>query len=255
MLEHIDLTRTYPRKKYEKKLPALQERLHALQHACGAARLSVVIVFEGWDAAGKGTAIKKLAERLEPRRVEINAVRGARTREKQLPWLGRFWAMLPEYGSMAIFDRSWYGRVLVERMDGLVAEEGWRQAWRDIAAFERTLADDRYLIVKFFLHISREEQARRLTLLESDPATAWEVDPADWQQHERYDAYLVAIEEMLQKTDAEWAPWTLVEATDRNWVRMKVFRTLIERIERELGRRGEALPEPEPPSGRKKNGA
>ena len=242
MLEHIDLTKSIPLKKYERDLPELQDRLHQLQRACHDARLSTVIVFEGWDAAGKGTAIKKLAERLEPRAAEIFATREARTREKQLPWLARFWAMLPGYGSMAIFDRSWYGRVLVERIEGLVSDEQWRQAWRDIASFERALADDRYLIIKFFLHVSREEQARRLRMLEADPMTAWQVEQEDWHRHEQHDRYLVAIEEMLHHTDAEWAPWTIVEATDRNWVRLKVFRAVIDRIERELRRRGEPVP-------------
>jgi len=243
VLEHIDLTRSVARKKYDKQLPELQDRLHLLQRACHDARLSTVIVFEGWDTAGKGTVIRKLGERLEPRAAEIVATREARTREKQLPWLGRFWAMLPEYGSMAIFDRSWYGRVLGDRIDGRVDEGQWRQAWRDIASFERALAEDRYLVSKFFLHISREEQARRLQTLEADPAAAWQVEPADWRRHEQYDQYLVAIEEMLQQTETEWAPWTIVEATDRNWVRLKVFRTVIERMERELLRRGEAVPE------------
>jgi polyphosphate kinase 2 (PPK2 family) len=243
MLEHIDLTCSLAQKKYENELPELQVRLHELQRACDAARLSTVVVFEGWDAAGKGTAIRKLAERLEPRAMEIFATREARTREKQLPWLARFWAMLPSYGSMAIFDRSWYGRVLVERMEGLVPEAQWRQAYGDIASFERALADDRYLLVKFFFHISREEQARRLAALQADPANAWQVEPVDLLRHEHYDAWLTAIEEMLHRTDAEWAPWTIVEGTDSNWARIKVFRTIADRIERELRRRGEPVPD------------
>jgi polyphosphate kinase 2 (PPK2 family) len=242
MLEHIDLTKELPRKKYERDMPELQDRLHQLQRACHDARVSALMVFEGWDAAGKGTVIKKLAERLEPRAAEIIAVREPRTREKQLPWLARFWAMLPAYGSMAIFDRSWYGRVLADRVDGRTTEAEWRQGWRDIASFERALADDRYVILKFFLHISAEEQARRLRLLESDPTTAWQVERADWQRHDQYGTYLVAIEEMLHQTETEWGPWTIVEATDKNWVRDKVFRMVIERLERELRRRGEPVP-------------
>jgi polyphosphate kinase 2 (PPK2 family) len=243
MLEHVDLGVSLPDEEYERELRGWQVKLHGLQRACDAAGISTVIVFEGWDAAGKGTAIRKLAERLEPRAMEIFAVREARTREKQLPWLARFWAMLPSYGSMAIFDRSWYGRVLVERMDGLIAERDWRKAYMDIASFERALADDRYLIIKFLFHISREEQARRLAALQADAASAWQVEPADLLRHERYDEWLLAIEEMLLRTDAEWAPWTIVEATDSNWARMKVFRTVAGRMERELQRRGAALPD------------
>lgn len=243
MLEHIDLTRSLSRKEYEKEMPGLQSRLHVLQRACDVAQLSTLIVFEGWDTAGKGTAVKKLAERLEPRAVEIHATQEARTREKQLPWMARFWAMLPEYGSMAIFDRSWYGRVLIERVNAMIPETAWREAYLDIVSFERALADDRYLLIKFFLHISREEQKKRLEALSSDPATAWQVEPEDWERHERYDDYLVATEEMLQQTDAEWAPWTIVEATEKNWMRARVFRRCIERIERELRRRDEIVPE------------
>jgi len=242
VLEHIDLGCSLAPKEYERELRSLQVRLHGLQRASDAAKLSTVIVFEGWDASGKGTAIRKLSERLEPRAMEIFATREARTREKQLPWLARFWAMLPSYGSMAIFDRSWYGRVLVERMEGLVPEAVWRRAYGDIASFERALADDRYLLIKFFFHISREEQARRLAALQADPASAWQVEPADLIRHEQYDAWLVAIEEMLLRTDAEWAPWTIVEATDSNWARIKVFRRIVDRMERELRRRGEPVP-------------
>lgn len=250
MLEYIDLTRSLLRKEYDREMPGLQARLHALQRACDVARLSALIVFEGWDTAGKGTAVKKLAERLEPRAVEIHAVQEARTREKQMPWLRRFWAMLPEYGSMAVFDRSWYGRVLIERVNRMIPEASWRQAYLDIVSFERALAEDRYLLIKFFLHISRDEQKNRLDVLSSDPVTEWQVQPEDWQRHEQYDDYLVATEEMLQQTDAEWAPWTIVEATDKNWCRVRVFRRCIERIERELRRRDEIVPEHDDPSGR-----
>jgi polyphosphate kinase 2 (PPK2 family) len=155
---------------------------------------------------------------------------------------------------MAIFDRSWYGRVLVERMEGLVPEAEWRQAYGDITSFEQALADDRYLIVKFFFHVSRAEQARRLAALQADPALAWQVEPADLLRHERYDDWLIAYEEMLVRTDAEWAPWTIVEGTDANWARSKVFRTIIDRMERELARRGQPLPDTGSASGKKKGG-
>jgi polyphosphate kinase 2 (PPK2 family) len=254
VLEHIDLEVSLARKAYERELEEYQVRLHALQRACDTARISTLVVFEGWDAAGKGTAIRKLTERLEPRAMEIFAVREARTREKELAWLARFWAMLPSYGSMAIFDRSWYGRVLVERMEGLVPETEWRRAYGDITSFEQALADDRYLIIKFFFHISREEQARRLAALQADPARAWQVQPADLLRHERYDEWLIAFEEMLLRTDAEWAPWTIVEGTDGNWARIKVFRTIAERMERELVYRDAPLPDTGSATGKGKRG-
>ena len=154
----------------------------------------------------------------------------------------RFWVKVPNWGEMAIFDRSWYGRVIVERVEGLIEEREWRKAYGDIVSFERALVDDRYLVVKFFLHISKEQQKKRFEMLESDPATAWQVEPEDWEHHARYDDYLVATEEMLERTESEWGPWTLVEATDRRWVRFKVFETLIREMEEGLARHGYEVP-------------
>jgi polyphosphate kinase 2 (PPK2 family) len=135
---------------------------------------------------------------------------------------------------MAIFDRSWYGRVLVERVEGFTPELEWRTAYRDIADFERTIADDRYRIVKFWLHISKEEQRRRFKLLEKDPLKSWHVQPEDWEHQRKYDQYVLAVEEMLERTDTEWGPWTIVEATDRYFARIKIFNTVIRAIEEAL---------------------
>jgi polyphosphate kinase 2 (PPK2 family) len=163
-----------------------------------------------------------------------------------MPWLWRFWLKLPNYGEMAIFDRSWYGRVLVERVEGFTPEEEWRKAYRDIVDFERTIADDGYVIVKFFLHISKKEQKRRFKKLEKDPLESWHVQPEDWEHHRKYDQYVLAIEEMLERTETEWGPWTIVEATDRRWARVKIFETIIHRIEWALEKRGHSLPAERP---------
>jgi polyphosphate kinase 2 (PPK2 family) len=165
-----------------------------------------------------------------------------------MPWLWRFWQKLPNYGEMAIFDRSWYGRVLVERVEGLTPEDQWRKGYRDIVNFERTIADDGCVVIKFFLHISKKEQKRRFKKLEKDPLESWHVQPEDWEHHRKYGEYVVAIEEMLERTDTEWGRWTIVEATDRRWARVKVFETLIHRLENALQERGFSLPEG-PPSG------
>jgi polyphosphate kinase 2 (PPK2 family) len=149
---------------------------------------------------------------------------------------------------MAIFDRSWYGRVLVERVEELATEKEWREAFQDIIDFERALADDGHVIVKFFLHISKKQQRRRFKKLEADPLESWHVQPEDWAHHSKYDEYLVATEEMLALTDTEWGPWVVVEATDRRWTRAKVFETLVYRLEDALERRGLSLPEPPPAS-------
>jgi polyphosphate kinase 2 (PPK2 family) len=244
MLEKVDLTKALPKQVYKEQLPALRDRLSDLQKACWDAKLPSVILFEGWDAAGKGTSINLLTQRLDPRGFKLHAIQAPRTYEMHMPWLWRFWLKLPNTGEMAIFDRSWYGRVLVERVEGLTPEDAWRTAYRDIADFERTLADDGTVIIKFFLHISKKEQKRRFKKLEKDPLEAWHVQPEDWEHHRKYDEYGVAIEEMLERTETEWGPWTIVEATDRYWARVRIFETIIRRLEDALQKRGAPLPPP-----------
>ena len=242
MLEKVDLSRKLEKKTYAELLPRLQERLYDLEKACWDARIPTIALFEGWDAAGKGTTINLLTSRLDPRGFKLHAIQAPRTYETHLPWLWRFWQRIPNYGEMAIFDRSWYGRVLVERVAGITAERDWQKGYRDIASFERTLFDDGYVLVKFFLHISKDEQARRFKRLSRDPLTAWHVQAEDWEHHEQYAEYVTAIEEMLEHTDTEWGPWCIVEATDRRWARIRVFQTIIHRMEQALTDRGIALP-------------
>ncbi len=248
MLEALDLSKSLPKAEYKKRLRRMQHRLHRLQRACWESKVATVVVFEGWDAGGKGTAISKLTQRLEPRGFSLYAIREPRTFELHLPWMWRFWFKVPNWGEMAIFDRSWYGRVLVEWVDGQIIDRQRRKAYNDIVSFERALADDRYLIVKFFLHITKEQQKDRFEFLESDPATSWHVEPEDWKRHKKYDDYLVATEEMLERTESEWGPWTLVEAADRRWVRVKVFETLIRSMEEGLAKHGCEVPEDDMPA-------
>ncbi|MDH3744490.1 MAG: hypothetical protein OES47_05240 [Acidobacteriota bacterium] len=254
MLEALDLSRTLTKEKYRKQLPQMQRRLHRLQRACWEAKVATIVVLEGWDAAGKGTAIGKLTQRLEPRGFSLHAIREPRTSETHMPWMWRFWNKVPNWGEIAIFDRSWYGRVMVERVEGLVSKKQWREAYGDIVSFERALSDDRYLVVKFFLHISKQEQKKRFRKLESDPTTSWQVETEDWEHHRKYKKYLVAVEEMLERTESEWGPWTLVEATDRRWTRARIFGTLIRRIEEGLVRHGCEVPEIESWEGADENG-
>jgi polyphosphate kinase 2 (PPK2 family) len=244
MLEKVDLSKRLTKKEYKAQLPHLRNRLYDLQKACWDANVPSVILFEGWDAAGKGTSINLLTQRLDPRGFKLHAIQEARTYEKHMPWLWRFWLKLPNYGEMAIFDRSWYGRVLVERVEELTPEEEWRKAYRDIVNFERTITDDGYVVIKFFLHISKKEQEKRFKKLEKNPLESWHVQPEDWEHHRKYGAYLLAIEEMLERTETEWGPWTIVEATNRRWTRVKIFQTIIGRLEETLDRRGVALPPP-----------
>lgn len=237
MLENVDLTRAITKEEYKSRMPALQASLYDLQLATSEAGLPSVIVFEGWDAAGKGTCINVLTSRLEPRAFKLHVIQEPRTHELHMPWLYRFWERIPNYGNMGIFDRSWYRRVLEERVDKITPKAEWQKAYRDIADFERTLADDGYAIVKLFFHIDKKEQKKRFRKLESDPLTRWQVQPADWKRHQQYDKYLVAVEEMLERTESECGPWTIVEATDRYWTRVAVFECIIRALKAAAARR------------------
>lgn len=243
MLEKIDLTKKLSKKNYKAKVHQLRNRLYDLQKMCWDHKIASLIVFEGWDAAGKGSSINALTQRLDPRGFKLHAIQAPRTSESHMPWLWRFWLRVPNYGEMAIFDRSWYGRVGVERVEGLIPEDEWSKGYRHIGEFERTLADDGYLIIKFFLHISAKEQGKRFRKLEKDPLESWHVQPEDWDHHSKYDEYLIAYEEMFERTDSEWGPWTIVEATDRRWSRVKVFETIVGRLENALQDREIELPQ------------
>lgn len=243
MLEKIDLNKKISKKEYKEKFPKTRSKLYALQKGSWDAKIPVIILFEGWDAAGKGTSIQTLTSRLDPRGFKLYPIRAARTYESKRPWLWRFWLKIPGQGEWAIFDRSWYGRTLVERVEGLIPEQSWRRAYRDIVNFERTLADEGYLIIKFFLHISREEQKKRFDKLIKDPLTAWQVLPEDWEHHKNYDEWLLAYEETFERTETESGPWTIVEATNRRFTSLKIFNTIIAALERQLAMM-DALPDP-----------
>jgi polyphosphate kinase 2 (PPK2 family) len=234
MLDKIDLNIKISKKEYKQLMPNFRNKLYALQKASWDAGLPVIILFEGWDAAGKGTSIQHLTARLDPRGFKLYPIRPARTYEKNRPWLWRFWLKIPGHGEWAIFDHSWYGRVLVERVEQLVSDPEWRRAYRDIVDFERTLADEGYLIFKFFLHINKKEQRNRFDALTADPLLAWKIEPEDWERHNQYFEWVQVYEEMFERTDTEWAAWTIVEATDRNHTRIKIFQTLINGLEERL---------------------
>jgi AMP-polyphosphate phosphotransferase len=235
MLENLNLKKKLSREEYKQRIPALQTRLYDLEKACWDNGVPTLIVFEGWDASGKGTTISTLTQRLDPRGFKLYPITAPRTYEQQRPWLWRFWLKVPNRGEMVIFDHSWYGRVLEERVEHTIPQKAWRQAYRDIVDFERMLADDNTTIVKFFLHISRKEQHHRFQAMEADPLEAWRVTKQDWARHKRYPAYLEATEEMLELTDSEFGPWTIVEATSKSYTRVKVLETIIRAMEERLG--------------------
>lgn len=242
MLEKVDLDSRLEKEEFKSRRDAAGERLTMLQRATWAAKIPIIMLFEGWDAAGKGSSINLLSQYLDPRGFKIHPIVGATAQEKQMPWLWRFWQRIPNYGEIAIFDRSWYGRVLVERIEKIADKAAWQSAYQDILEFERTLADDGYVLVKYFLHISQAEQKKRFKSLEKDPHQKWRVQKEDWKHHRQYEKYLTAIEEMLARTDTEWGPWTIVEATDQRWSQVKVMETAARQMEEGLQQQGIDLP-------------
>jgi len=245
VLELIDLSKKISRETYAQVFPNMEIRLGECQRAAHDAGVPVVIVFEGWDAAGKGTIINRLTQALDPRGFRVYPISAPNEAEQLHPWLWRFWKMLPAAGSLAIFDRSWYGRVLIERVEGLTPEPEWKQAYEDIRQFERQLADAGTVIVKFWLHIARPEQKRRFKRIEKNPATAWKVAKEEWKQHRKYGAWVEAVEETLERTSTAYAPWTVVEATQARYVRVKVLETVTQAVQNELDRR-ESAPKAKP---------
>jgi polyphosphate kinase 2 (PPK2 family) len=237
MLELVQLEKKISKAVYNETFPTLEARLGACQRAALDAGVPVVIVFEGWDAAGKGNLINRLTQALDPRGFKVHPVSAPTETETHYPWMRRFWTALPSDGKFAVFDRSWYGRVLTERVEGLISKRRWRQAYDDILEFERQLADEGHVLVKFWLHIDKKEEKKRFKEIERNPATAWKVGKDEWRHHRNYHKWLEAAEEMLQRTGVAYAPWTVVEATQGRFARVKVFETVLRTVEQELDRR------------------
>jgi polyphosphate kinase 2 (PPK2 family) len=234
MLETIDLTRKLDRKDYVVELTRRQIQLRELGYHVYQQKRPVVIVFEGWDAAGKGGAIKRITEKLDPRGFVVWPISAPQGEDKTRHYLYRFWRRLPERGQIAIFDRSWYGRVLVERVEGFAAEAEWKRAYKEINSFERQLRDFGAILIKFWIHISRDEQLRRFEERRTIGYKAWKLTDEDWRNREKAGAYEEAVEEMLVKTSTRTAPWTLVEGNDKYWARTKVLARVVEVLSTEL---------------------
>ena len=240
MLEEVDLDRSLAKAEYKRVFPPLQERLRQLQYELLEAEIPTVVVFEGWDASGKGTIIQRLTERLDPRAFRVHPGSPPSELEQRYHFLWRYQLRLPEDGHMTLFDHSWYGRVLVDRVEKWVKRKAWAQAYGQINEFERWLADDGQVLVKFWFHISKKEQRARLDQMRNDHAERWKVRAEDLRRNRRYADWLEAVEEMLARTSTLACPWTVVEATDKRWTRVKVFETLLARMEEALARRQQA---------------
>jgi AMP-polyphosphate phosphotransferase len=245
-LDALDLSITLDKEEEARRLEAGQRRLLALRLALGGKldgrsdRLgpAVCVVFEGWDASGKGGVIKRLVAPLDPRHVRVAQFAAPTHDEKRHHFLWRFYPALPGWGGMAVLDRSWYGRVLVERVEGFATVDQWGRAFDEIVQFERSLCLEGMILIKFWLHVSPEEQLRRFKRRAKDPLRRWKLTDEDWRNREKRPAYVRAVEDMLERTDHELARWQLVEADSKRHARVKVLETVVREIEIGMRERG-----------------
>jgi polyphosphate kinase 2 (PPK2 family) len=236
MLETVDLSKSLTKAEYRRDLVRYQLMLRELALQLYEQKRTLVVVYEGWDAGGKGGNIKRVTERLDPRGYEVFAIAAPKGDDATHHYLWRFWRRLkpPDEKQILIFDRSWYGRVMVERIEGFCTEEEWRRAFREINEFERQLVDFGMILAKFWIHISSEEQLRRFEARKDIPYKAWKLTDEDWRNRRKWDAYEGAVEDMLLRTSTISAPWTIVEGNDKLWARVKALRTLVELLSKEL---------------------
>ncbi len=223
-LDDVDLSAQVEDEEYEKEVVRLQQRAYALQVKNFLGRGRAIVAFEGWDAAGKGGCIKRLTTLMDPRGYKVWPIGPPREEDRAHHWLWRFYTRLPENGELAVFDRSWYGRVLVERVENLASKAEWSRAYDEINAFERTLTADGVRMVKFFLHIDRKTQLKRFKDRETDPVKRYKIGPEDWRNRKKAPAYARAIQEMLDRTHRPDAPWVVVAANDKKHARLEVLR-------------------------------
>lgn len=235
LLEKADLSLTLDGGEYRKRLKTLQEEIHELQHQIYMARVPVVIAYEGWDAAGKGGNIKRLTQSMDPRGYEVYPVAAPNDVENLHHYLWRFWRDVPKAGHVGIFDRSWYGRVLVERVEGFCTEEEWKRAYREINEFERQLVSYGTVLVKVWVHIDAGEQLQRFEARVADPNKRWKITEEDWRNREKWGEYEAAVRDMLRLTSTDVAPWMVVESNCKRFARVKVLEGVVRDIKRRIG--------------------
>jgi AMP-polyphosphate phosphotransferase len=247
-LDDVDLSKSLSKADAEKQLAKLQERLLNLRLVSGGLRGDgrlgppVCVLFEGWDASGKGGAIKRLVAPLDPRHVRVAEFAAPSPDAKRHHFLWRFWPALPGWGGFAVLDRSWYGRVLVERVEELAGEEQWRRAYGEIVEFERSLVAEGMVLVKLWMHISSKEQLRRFEQRAKDPLKSWKLTDDDWKNRGRRKAYKEAVEEMFERTDGEHARWHVIAGESKHYARVAVLETVLAALEKGLERHGIAAP-------------
>ncbi len=234
VLDGVDLTLSLSKEEYKKKLAVLQKRLASLHSQMYLKRIPVVLAFEGWDAGGKGGAIKRVTEPMDPRGYEVIPTASPNDIEKAHHYLWRFWNNMPKAGHMAIFDRTWYGRVMVERIEGFCTEVEWQRAYKEINQMEEHLHHAGAIILKFWMHIDKDEQERRFNERMSNPEKQWKITDEDWRNREKWDAYETAVNEMIIRTSTTHAPWIIVEGNSKYYARIKVLETIVEALSRRL---------------------
>jgi polyphosphate:AMP phosphotransferase len=234
VLSELDLSLKLEKEDYKKQLSQYQDRLNELVWSKKFRKRSLVLVFEGNDAAGKGGSIRRVIEFLDPRRYRVNQFAAPTDEEKAQPYLWRFWRRLPGRGHIAIFDRSWYGRVLVERVEGFCSEADWRRAYSEINDFENEMAEAGSVVAKFWLAIDKDEQEARFKAREETGYKRYKITDEDWRNREKWDEYALAVCDMIDLTSTSVAPWTLIEANDKYYARVKVLKTICEQIEKKL---------------------
>lgn len=235
ILSKVDLNLSYSKKEYKEKLKKLQSKIQLLHGELYRKRIPVVLGFEGWDAGGKGGAIKRLTEKMDPRGYTVIPTASPNDWEKAHHYLWRFWQAMPKAGHFSIFDRTWYGRVMVERIEGFCTTGEWQRAYKEINDMERDLYDAGAIVLKFWMQIDKDEQERRFKARQENPEKQWKITDEDWRNREKWEQYEEAVNEMLIRTSTPHAPWVVVEGNDKYYARIKVLETVVEAIEERLG--------------------
>ena len=234
ILSKADLTLKYTREEYDAKLEKLQKKMEKLHGELYRRRIPVVLGFEGWDAGGKGGAIKRLTAKMDARGYTVNPTASPNDIEKAHHYLWRFWRAMPKAWHVAIFDRTWYGRVMVERIEGFCTKEEWQRAYKEINDMEKDLYDAGAIVIKFWMHIDKDEQERRFKERQQNPEKQWKITDEDWRNREKWEQYEDAVNEMLLRTSTDYAPWVVVEGNDKYYARVKVLKTVVDAIEERL---------------------
>ncbi|HEY9570631.1 MAG TPA: polyphosphate kinase [Metalysinibacillus sp.] len=240
-LKELDLNIKLDKETYNQKLEVLQYEMLNAQQFLLKNKIGLILVFEGMDAAGKGGAIKRITEKIDPRGYIVHPISAPQPHELRYNYMHRFWRKLPQHGQIGIFDRSWYGRVLVERVEGFATKNEWSRAYNEINNFEKMLTDGNYIIVKYWLHVSKEEQLQRFLDRENDPYKAWKLTDEDWRNRDKWSKYEVAAEDMFDKTDTANAPWVVVPGNNKRYARIHVLEETLRLIEENLEKRGLTL--------------